>query len=105
MLVLQKYGGTSVADLDRIRACARRCLGVVEQGHQLVVIVSAMAGQTNRLIALANSLGEAEGSTAAAKGPYVVAAQRSPARDRELDQLVATGEKVSAALLAMAIMD
>lgn len=107
MLVLQKYGGTSVADLDRIRACARRCLGVVEAGHQLVVIVSAMAGETNRLIALANAVGsEPEGSAGRpGGGPYVAAAKHSPEHDRELDQLVATGEKVSAALLAMAIVD
>ncbi len=107
MLVLQKYGGSSVADLERIRACARRCLGVVAAGHQLVVIVSAMSGETNRLIALANALVEPERlgapSPARAKGPYVAAARRSAIHDRELDQLVATGEKVSAALLAMAI--
>ncbi|MCX4242336.1 aspartate kinase [Paraliomyxa miuraensis] len=115
VLVLQKYGGSSVADLDRIRACARRCLGVAEQGHQLVVIVSAMAGETNRLIALANALvepapaaesGLESGPPATAhKGPYVASVRRSEAHDRELDQLVATGEKVSAALLAIAIND
>nr|MCH9684451.1 aspartate kinase [Deltaproteobacteria bacterium] len=104
MLVLQKYGGSSVADLDRIRACARRCQGVVSKGHQLVVIVSAMAGETNRLIALANALVDPEPGPQT-KGPYVAAARRSGAHDRELDQLVATGEKVSASLLAMAIGD
>ncbi|MEM7158247.1 MAG: aspartate kinase [Myxococcota bacterium] len=107
MLVLQKYGGSSVADLDRIRACASRCLKLAQQGHQVVVIVSAMAGETNRLIALANALVEPDdqsGNTAG-KNPYVVAKRREGTHDRELDQLVATGEKVSASLLAMAIVD
>lgn len=111
VLVLQKYGGSSVADLDRIRACARRCLSVAREGHQLVVIVSAMAGETNRLIALANALVEPEppaagpkgASQVPPKGPYVASVRRGDAHDRELDQLVATGEKVSASLLAMAI--
>lgn len=104
MLVLQKYGGSSVADLERIRACARRCVAVTEQGHRLVVVVSAMAGETNRLIALANDLvsPRVEGGPSG-RGPYVAAAKRTPEFDRELDQLVSTGEKVSAALLAMAI--
>ena len=104
MLVLQKYGGSSVADLERVRACAERCVGVAKRGHGLVVVVSAMKGETNRLIALANALvspDEGDGS----RGPYVAAAKRSPELDRELDQLVATGEKVSASLLAMAIVD
>ncbi len=105
MLVLQKYGGSSVATLERIRACARRCQRVAQGGDQLVVIVSAMAGETNRLIALANALVEPEPSEPASKGPYVAAARRSAAHDRELDQLVATGEKVSASLVAMAIAD
>jgi aspartate kinase len=103
VLVLQKYGGSSVADLERIRACARRCLGVVAAGHQLVVIVSAMAGETNRLIALGNALVDPEGARLPSKGPYVAAARHGAGYDRELDQLVATGENVSAALLAMAI--
>lgn len=108
MLVLQKYGGSSVADLDRIRACAERCLGVANQGHGLVVIVSAMAGETNRLIGLANALVEPEPEPepeegSEGRGPYVAPKRRSATHDRELDQLVATGEKVSASLLAMAI--
>jgi aspartate kinase len=102
MLILQKYGGSSVADLDRIRACAARCIDVVARGHDLVVVVSAMQGETNRLIALANEL-VAPGRDGVDKGPYVAAAKRGDGFDRELDQLVATGEKVSAALLAMAI--
>jgi len=105
VLVLQKYGGSSVADLDRIRACARRCLGVAREGHQLVVIVSAMAGETNRLIALANALVEPGNAGGPSRGPYVAAARRDTAHARELDQLVATGETVSASMLAMAIGD
>jgi aspartate kinase len=105
MLVLQKYGGSSVADLDRIRACADRCVATASQGNGLVVVVSAMKGETNRLIALANALVEPKDEAATERGPYVAAAKRSPEHDRELDQLVATGEKVSAALLAMAICD
>ncbi len=107
MLVLQKYGGSSVADLERIRACADRCVATAQQGNALVVVVSAMKGETNRLIGLANALvaDAPEGEGTAERGPYVAAAKRSPAHDREMDQLVATGEKVSAALLAMAIED
>lgn len=105
MLVLQKYGGSSVADLDRIRACADRCLAVTREGHHLVVVVSAMAGETNRLIALANELVDPGAHGAGSRGPYVHAARQGAEHDRELDQLVATGEKVSAALLAMAIND
>jgi aspartate kinase len=104
MLVLQKYGGSSVADLDRIRACADRCVATAKAGNDLVVVVSAMKGETNRLIGLANALVE-HAPDDADRGPYVTAAKRSPDHDRELDQLVATGEKVSAALLAMAIGD
>ena len=95
MLVLQKYGGSSVADLDRIRACADRCVRTAKAGNDLVVVVSAMKGETNRLIALANALVE-HAPQEADRGPYVTAARRSPEHDRELDQLVATGEKVSA---------
>ena len=105
MLVLKKFGGSSVADLDRIRACADRCLRTAAEGHQVVVVVSAMQGETNRLIALANALVRPEADPAAARGHYVEAAKSSQDYDRELDQLVATGETVSAALLAMAIGD
>lgn len=102
MLVLQKYGGSSVANLERIRACATRCLRATEEGTGLVVIVSAMAGETNRLIGLANALVDPDAAVAG-KGPYVAPKRHSASHDRELDQLVATGEKVSASLLAMAI--
>ncbi len=83
-LVVQKYGGTSVGDVERIRNVARRVLNTKSQGHQLVVVVSAMAGETDKLIRLAH--------------------QVTPAPDeRELDVLVSTGEQVSIALLAMAL--
>jgi aspartate kinase len=83
-LVVQKYGGTSVGDVERIRNVARRVLNAKNQGHELVVVVSAMAGETDRLIRLAQQI--------------------TPVPDeRELDVLVSTGEQVSIALLAMAL--
>ncbi|MCA9660217.1 MAG: aspartate kinase [Myxococcales bacterium] len=108
MLIVQKFGGSSVGTLERIRACAQRCLDAQRQGNDLVVVVSAMAGETNRLIKLANrlrALGRAE-EEGEGKGPYVaVDGAGDPVHERELDQLVSTGENVSAALLAMAIHD
>jgi aspartate kinase len=86
MLVVQKYGGTSVADVDRIRNVAGRIGRTRAEGHDVVVVVSAMAGETNRLLALAK------------------AAARTP-DDRESDALVATGEQVTAALTALALQD
>jgi aspartate kinase len=85
-LIVQKYGGTSVGDLERIRNVARRVVETRAQGHEVVVIVSAMAGETNRLVALA---------------------QRLSARpdEREMDVLLSTGETVSTALVAMALRD
>ncbi|MFO0632886.1 MAG: aspartate kinase [Nannocystaceae bacterium] len=103
MLVVQKYGGSSVATLERIRHCAARCLATAAAGHRLVVVVSAMAGETNRLIALANALVQPDDAPQASRGPYIAPAKRTPEHERELDQLVATGEDQSAALLAMAI--
>ncbi len=83
-LVVQKYGGTSVGDIDRIRNVARRVLRTREEGHQVVVVVSAMAGETDKLIRLAY--------------------QMTPEPDeREMDVLISTGEQVSIALLAMAL--
>ena len=102
MLIVQKYGGSSVADLDHIRRCADRCIRAAQHGG-LVVVVSAMRGETNRLIAMANDL--VARVDQAQRGPYVAATKHSPEHDRELDQLMATGEKVSAALLSMAIND
>ncbi len=86
MLIVQKYGGTSVGDIDRIRNVARRVLKTREKGHDVVVVLSAMSGETNRLIDLAHKI------------------SRDP-DTREYDQLISTGEQVTIALLAMAIQD
>src|SRR5512132_4243644 len=83
-LIVQKYGGTSVGNIDRIRNVARRIARFHREGHQLVVVVSAMAGETNRLLALAKDL--------------------SPNPDpRELDVVAATGEQVTIGLLAITL--
>ena len=107
MLIVQKYGGSSVGDPQRIRACAARSFALQAQGHRVVMVVSAMAGETNRLIALANellALGGNRGHSIA--GSYVAPVKAGdPFHERELDQLQSTGEKVSAALMAMAILD
>jgi len=84
MLVVQKYGGTSVANLERIRKVAERVASYKEKGHDLVVVVSAMAGETDRLINLAREI-----------NPYPL--------PRELDMLLATGEQVTSSLLAMTL--
>lgn len=85
-LIVQKYGGTSVGSPDRIRNVARRVARYKALGHQVVVVVSAMSGETNRLIGLAKEI--------------------MPEPDpRELDQMVSTGEQVTIALTAMALMD
>ncbi|HFE44415.1 MAG TPA: aspartate kinase, partial [Nannocystis exedens] len=108
MLIVQKFGGTSVATLERIRACARRCIASSQKGHRLVVVVSAMAGETNRLLSLANELLQIGrgGEVVSGTGPYVAAfGAGDRIHERELDQLVSTGENVSAALLSMAIHD
>ncbi len=85
-LIVQKYGGTSVGSVERIRDVARRVAEYRGEGHRLVVVVSAIAGETNRLLALAREIA------------------RQPA-ERETDALVASGEQVSAALLALALHD
>src|SRR5579871_4004149 len=87
MLVVQKYGGTSVGTVDRIREVARRCLASQAQGDDVVVIVSAMAGETNRLLALAKQVND----------------EPPPEAERELDVIAATGEQVSVALVSLAI--
>lgn len=85
-LIVQKYGGTSVANPDRIRNVARRVARYKAMGHQIVVVVSAMSGETNRLIALAKEM--------------------MPEPDtRELDVIVSTGEQVSMGLTALALME
>ncbi|WP_068860092.1 aspartate kinase [Perlucidibaca aquatica] len=84
-LIVQKYGGTSVGTTDRIEAVAERVKRWYDEGHDLVVVLSAMSGETNRLIGLAKAI--------------------SPEPEpRELDMMVSTGEQVTIALLAMALM-
>lgn len=85
-LIVQKYGGTSVGSTERIKNVARRVAKFQSGGDQVVVVVSAMSGETNRLIALAKEF------------------QAHP-DPRELDVMVSTGEQVSIALLSMALMD
>jgi aspartate kinase len=83
-LIVQKYGGTSVGSVERIKNVARRVARFHREGHQLVIVVSAMSGETNRLLALAKDL--------------------SPNPDpRELDVVAATGEQVTIGLLAIAL--
>jgi len=84
-LLVHKYGGTSVGSIERINAVADRIIQTVQQGHQLVVVVSAMSGETNRLINLATQLDNRPSS-------------------RELDVLMTTGEQVTASLLSMALV-
>jgi aspartate kinase len=83
-LVVQKFGGTSVGSIERIRNVARRALARQRAGHRVVVIVSAMSGETNRLLGLAHEV---------TKIPDA----------REMDAIAATGEQVSAALTSLAI--
>ncbi len=85
-LIVQKYGGTSVGSPDRIKNVARRVAKFKAQGHQVVVVLSAMSGETNRLIALAKEI------------------QKHP-DPRELDVIVSTGEQVTIGLLAMALKE
>ncbi|MEO1615100.1 MAG: aspartate kinase [Planctomycetota bacterium] len=83
-LIVQKFGGTSVADVEKIRAAARKAIRAQRQGHRVVMVVSAMGKNTDRLLELAAEVSE-----------------RPPAR--EMDMLLSTGEQVSVALVAMAI--
>nr|WP_281722226.1 aspartate kinase [Nitrosomonas nitrosa] len=85
-LFVQKYGGTSVGSAERIKNVARRVAKYYAAGHELIVVVSAMSGETNRLIALAKEI------------------QANP-DPRELDVMVSTGEQVTIALLAMALKE
>jgi aspartate kinase len=84
LLIVQKYGGTSVGSVERIRNVARRCLRAQREGNDVVVIASAMSGETNRLLKLAKEISELPD-------------------ERELDQIASTGEQVSVGLLALAI--
>ncbi len=83
-LYVQKFGGTSVGTVEKIEAVAEKVISFRQQGHDIVVVVSAMSGETNRLIELANSI------------------DATPSA-RELDVLVSTGEQVTIALLSMAL--
>jgi len=85
-LIVQKYGGTSVANPERIRNIARRVARYKAMGHQIVVVVSAMSGETNKLIALAKE----------------VMAEPDP---RELDVMISTGEQVTIGMTALALME
>ena len=85
-LYVQKYGGTSVGSVERIQKVADKVKGFRDQGHDIVVVVSAMSGETNRLISMANEMQD----------------KPSP---REMDVLVSTGEQVTIALLCMALFE
>jgi aspartate kinase len=85
-LIVQKFGGTSVADPDKIKAVARRVMDLNKQGNQMVVVLSAMAGETNRLVDLAHKM------------------QTIPDQ-REMDVLLSIGEQVTVALFAMAVKE
>jgi aspartate kinase len=85
-LIVQKFGGTSVATPERIKSLANRVNRFKKQGHQIVVVVSAMSGETNRLIALANEI------------------TTTPSL-RELDVIISTGEQVSIGMTALALQE
>src|SRR5262245_53770960 len=90
-ILVQKYGGSSVADIHKLRAVAERVVEAKNAGHALVVAVSAMGKTTDNLLALAREAAQTASSPAG-----------EPAR-RELDMLLSTGERVSMALLSIAI--
>ena len=83
-LVVQKYGGTSVGTTDRIRNVARRVAKTYDDGNDVVVVLSAMSGETNKLVSLANDMCDFPS-------------------EREYDVLVSTGEQVTIALLSMCL--
>jgi aspartate kinase len=84
VLIVQKYGGTSVGTIDRMKNVAARCLASQRKGHQVAVVVSAMSGETNRLLELTRQI-------------------HDDPNDREVDVIIATGEQVSVGLVALAI--
>ncbi len=92
-LIVQKYGGSSVADADRIKAVRDRIKRTVDAGNQVVVVVSAMGKTTDGLVALAESVSTNDVQTLA----------EIAAKEREIDLLLATGEQVTIALLSMAL--
>ncbi len=83
-IVVMKFGGSSVADADKIRAAASRAIDARKDGHQVVMVVSAMGDTTDDLVALAKQIAD------------------NPPK-REMDQLLATGEQVTISLMAMAL--
>ncbi len=83
-LIVQKYGGTSVGDVERIKNVARRCIAAQKAGHDVVVVVSAMSGETNRLLKLVSQITDRPS-------------------EREQDVVAATGEQVTIGLVALAI--
>jgi aspartate kinase len=83
-LIVQKYGGTSVADTDRIRAVAERVVATAKEGNKVIVVVSAMSGETDKLTGFANALSDRPD-------------------EREMDMLLSSGERVTSALTAMAV--
>ena len=87
-LIVHKYGGTSMGSTERIKLVAKRVAKWAHAGHQMVVVPSAMSGETNRLLALAKELAPAK---------------PGDAYNRELDMLASTGEQASSALLAIAL--
>ena len=84
MLIVQKYGGTSVGSVERIEAVAKRVIESKQEGHDLVVVVSAMSGETNKLLDYAGHF------------------SKTP-NNREIDMLLSSGERVTSALLAIAL--
>ncbi len=86
MLIVQKYGGTSVGSIDKLRHVAKRALATQQAGNDVAVVVSAMSGETNRLLALSSQF-------------------RENVDDREVDVIVSTGEQVTAGLLSLAIRE
>jgi aspartate kinase len=84
VLIVQKYGGTSVGSVERMKNVAARCLATAREGHQVAVVVSAMSGETNRLLKLVNEI-------------------HDDPNDREVDVIVSTGEQVSVGMVALAI--
>ncbi|HVF12473.1 MAG TPA: aspartate kinase, partial [Actinomycetota bacterium] len=85
-IIVQKYGGSSVADADKIKSVARRVAATADAGNQVVVVVSAMGDSTDDLMQLAERI-----------------APIPPAR--ELDMLLSAGERISMALLSMALIE
>src|SRR5687768_3339572 len=85
-LLVQKYGGSSVATIERIKHVAEKVWAAKRAGHDVIVVVSAMAGETNRLIGLAQEIAEMPD-------------------EREKDVLLASGEQVSVALMSLALRE